>query len=233
MSAQVTSRSRQTGDDVQNSLEKRLRRFVELTSEELSLLDELTVPARMLNAASCLLQGGNRSTDTFIVVEGFAIECRLFPDGGRQIIRLLLASDIFNQNASALHAQQSNFSAQADCQIMAISEQAIEQLMQCPRLAKAWMNANQLDHEALLESVVRLGRKSALARTAHLLSETHYRMILIGLADSDAFAFPLTQQDFSDLLGISTVHVTCRFYRTATWPASSPAGTGQAPPGLP
>ncbi len=56
--------------------------------------------------------------------------------------------------------------------------------------------------------VVNLGRRDALERLAYLLCELHFRLGLIdGCVDDNQFAFPLTQDDLADVLGLTPVHV--------------------------
>ena len=47
---------------------------------------------------------------------------------------------------------------------------------------------------------------------AHLLCELYVRLKAVGLTNGNGYAFPLTQAEFGDALGISTVHVnrTCK-----------------------
>ena len=42
---------------------------------------------------------------------------------------------------------------------------------------------------------------------AHLLCELYVRLKAVGLTNGDGYAFPLTQAEFGDALGLSTVHV--------------------------
>ena len=62
--------------------------------------------------------------------------------------------------------------------------------------------------EAILsEHVVRLGRRNAIERTAHLLLELLNRLRAVGMVSGRSYAFPLTQQLLADTLGLSVVHV--------------------------
>lgn len=52
-----------------------------------------------------------------------------------------------------------------------------------------------------------VGRRSAVVRLAHLLSEISIRLQAIGLADGARFELPMTQLDIADALGLTPVHV--------------------------
>ena len=42
---------------------------------------------------------------------------------------------------------------------------------------------------------------------AHLLCEMNVRLALVGLSDGTGFEFPLTQVEFGECLGLTSVHV--------------------------
>jgi CRP-like cAMP-binding protein len=54
---------------------------------------------------------------------------------------------------------------------------------------------------------MRLGRQTALERTAHLFLELRQRLAAVGLADGARFPLPLTQEVLADTLGLSIVHM--------------------------
>jgi CRP-like cAMP-binding protein len=76
-----------------------------------------------------------------------------------------------------------------------------------PRIARA-LRKNQLVDEAILrEWLMNVGRRSAVERLAHLFCELLLRLKVVGLADGTGYKLPLTQVDFADTTGITSVHV--------------------------
>jgi CRP-like cAMP-binding protein len=62
--------------------------------------------------------------------------------------------------------------------------------------------------EAIIEQhLINVGRRSALARVAHLLLELGTRLQLVGLADEGGYRCPLNQDMLADALGMTNVHV--------------------------
>ena len=57
------------------------------------------------------------------------------------------------------------------------------------------------------EQVVRVGRRSAYKRTAHLLLELFHRLKIIGETENKTFSMPVSQQLLADTLGLSFVHM--------------------------
>ena len=64
-----------------------------------------------------------------------------------------------------------------------------------------------IDASIFREWMVGLGRREAYGRVAHLLCELYVRLRSVGLSNGHAYDLPLTQAEWGDALGISTVHV--------------------------
>ena len=64
-----------------------------------------------------------------------------------------------------------------------------------------------MEGAAFREWVLNVGRREAYPRMAHILCELLVRLKTIGLADEHACDLPITQGEFADALGITTVHV--------------------------
>jgi CRP-like cAMP-binding protein len=57
------------------------------------------------------------------------------------------------------------------------------------------------------EHILSVGRRTALARVAHLLCELYVRLEVVELAGGGRFPLALTQGDIADVLGLTAVHV--------------------------
>lgn len=68
-----------------------------------------------------------------------------------------------------------------------------------------WVDAHE--ESILAERVVSLGARSARERTAHVLCEFVTRMEIVGVSDLTSIIMPISQNDFSDILGMSLVHM--------------------------
>jgi CRP-like cAMP-binding protein len=64
-----------------------------------------------------------------------------------------------------------------------------------------------LDSAIQREKILSVGRRTALARIAHLICELYLRLDIVGLASGRSFALPLTQIDLADASGLTSVHV--------------------------
>jgi CRP-like cAMP-binding protein len=55
--------------------------------------------------------------------------------------------------------------------------------------------------------VMNVGQREAYQRMAHVLCELLVRLRAVGLAEDHACELPITQAEFADAIGITTVHV--------------------------
>lgn len=59
----------------------------------------------------------------------------------------------------------------------------------------------------VVEHLINIGRRSAIARTAHFLLELGARLRLIGVGSKEGYKCPLSQYLLADALGLSAIHV--------------------------
>jgi CRP-like cAMP-binding protein len=76
-----------------------------------------------------------------------------------------------------------------------------------PHLGRMLWFSTLLDASIHREKILSIGRRSAMARIAHILCELLVRLRLVGLADDKGYALPLTQADLADVTGLTSVHV--------------------------
>ncbi|HEY0116672.1 MAG TPA: Crp/Fnr family transcriptional regulator, partial [Allosphingosinicella sp.] len=76
-----------------------------------------------------------------------------------------------------------------------------------PHLARLLWLSTLMDAAIQRERILSVGRRSALARIAHLICELYVRLDVVGQVDGLNFAFPVTQLDLADATGLTAVHV--------------------------
>jgi CRP-like cAMP-binding protein len=75
-----------------------------------------------------------------------------------------------------------------------------------PRLARLFWFSTNVDASITRELALSLGQRSAMSRMAHLFCELYERLQVVGRAEPDSYAFPLTQRELAECLGLTVVH---------------------------
>jgi len=145
----------------------------------------------------------------FVVESGWAIRYRFLDDGRRQIVNFMLPGACFDMMSMAYAKADHAVSAATEVTLRRIkSSDFLKAISVQPRLATAfWWVAIQ--EEAILrEQIIRIGRRSAKERVAHLLLELNRRIAAIEGRLTDFINLPFPQALFADALGLSVVHVS-------------------------
>jgi len=145
----------------------------------------------------------------FVVESGWAIRYRILDDGRRQILNFMLPGACFDMMSMAYAKADHAVSAATEVKLRRIkSSDFLREVSSEPHLATAlWWVAIQ--EEAILrEQIIRIGRRSAKERVAHLLLELNRRVAAIEGRLTDFINLPFPQSLFADALGLSVVHVS-------------------------
>jgi CRP-like cAMP-binding protein len=76
-----------------------------------------------------------------------------------------------------------------------------------PHLGRTLWFSTLLDSAIHREKILSVGRRSAVARIAHLMCELFLRLGVVGLAGPERFKLALTQADLADATGLTSIHV--------------------------
>lgn len=162
------------------------------------------------SAGATIEEEGAQSRPMRVVLSGWAGCCRTLSDGRRQILHLLVPGDLCS--LLSLTPGPSLCSTVALTPVRTVSFGSIDkaphsEAAQHGVLAHLAARQAARQQEALLAHAVRLGRLSALERTAHLLLDLHGRLDAVELAQGETISLPLTQDVLADTLGLSIVHM--------------------------
>ncbi|MCB2101321.1 MAG: Crp/Fnr family transcriptional regulator [Rhodobacterales bacterium] len=189
-------------------LVRKLSAVADLSNDEVARLEDLHRHPRTLPPGSELVAEGDRHEASMIVVEGWAYRYKVLSNGRQQVINFLLPGDIVGPFASVIDVADHSVAAITSLRIATFEPASILELFAtCPRIGVLYGWAVGRDEAILSEQVVRVGRRSAFERTAHLLLELLRRLQHVNAAGVQSFELPLTQDLLADALGLSTVHV--------------------------
>ena len=179
-----------------------------LDTLDIQAVQQLPIRERQLPAQTVIVADGSRTKESCLLVEGFAFRAKVTTDGKRQVLSLHVPGEIPDLQSLHLGIMDHDFSTLTPCTLGFISHEALKSLnRERPNVAAALWRETLIDASIFREWIVNVGRRSAAQRMAHLFAEMHRRLQAIGRTSGGEFAFPITQSDLADCLGLSNVHI--------------------------
>ena len=163
-----------------------------LHADDFNTLNGLLSPGETIQPGRLLVIEGENLSKVLLLTKGWAIRYKSIPDGRRQILNFLLPGDIVG--FFSLLFKNAEYGVETLTQVTTSSftpVQLLEAFKEAPRLAVSLSWLAGQDERQLDEQIMRIGRRNAVERMAHLFIELHYRLFQAGITDEDAQRFPL------------------------------------------
>jgi len=186
---------------------KKLKRRIELSTEEESAIRGAVAETRQVRADQILIRSGQVLNSSMILLDGWLARSKDLASGERQVTELHVAGDFADLHGFTLKRLGHDLMTLSDCTLAVVPHERLEQVVdRFPRLARAYWYSTNVDGAIHRELALSLGQRSAIARMAHLFCELHARLDMVGRARNDGYEFPLTQRELSECLGLTVVH---------------------------
>lgn len=180
----------------------------EVGAEEEAALRDAVGDVVDVPADRTVIRVGQELNQSTLLVEGLMCRYKDLRDGGRQISELNIAGDFVDLHSFTLKRLDHNIMTLTPCRIAPAPHEKLKRITeQFPHLARLLWFSTNLDASIHREWMLSLGRRSAVARTAHLFCELFIRFELIGMTEGDGYRLPITQTDLAECLGLTAVHV--------------------------
>ena len=189
------------------ALVNKLEAYTRLTEQEAAVLEKTSSRSQLVEARCDVILEGDAPVSVNLVTSGLACRYKLLDDGRRQIVAFLVPGDFWDLNVFILARMDHYIASISPVQMVWLSREQILDLMTFPGISRGMWLATLVEVATLREWVTNLGQRSAEHRLAHLICELFVRMKIVGLTDGLTFDLPVTQAEFGDTLGLSTVHV--------------------------
>lgn len=158
-----------------------------------------------------LVRPGEKVDYACLVNKGIVGRSEAFADGRRQTSALFIAGDMADLHSVPVPVAAWALTALTDVEIHHVPHAALRAVAETfPRVAEAFWRDTVADFSAASKWVAVLSRHPARKRLAHLLCEFGVRYAAAGLGRESEFELNLTQDQLSEILGTTAVHV----YRT-------------------
>ena len=192
------------------ALINRLSHSFPVSDSDREALHRLGAIPRSYARGETIVEAGEAAGRVFWIESGCAARYRMTRnDGDRQILNLMLEGDVFDLQAVIETRVDHSVTALNDVVASMVDARAFIELVRSrPALAAAFWWAAVLEESILREQIVRIGRRGAIQRLAHLLCEIYRRELLTDGREDGMIQAPLTRETLADLLGLSSVHVS-------------------------
>jgi CRP-like cAMP-binding protein len=198
----------QPGTDLTNALLRKLQAQLGLSESETKAFVSALSGPRSIRDGHDLASPGRASGFLTVLLQGLACRYKDLPDGRRQIISFQFPGDIVDVHSFVMGRLDHAIGALSACQVAIMAHDTLAGLIdRHPQIGAALWRESLIDAAISREWIVNLGQRGAYERMAHLLCEAAFRQRTVQIVEGDRCAFPLTQSEISDALGLSVVHV--------------------------
>lgn len=192
---------------------RKLERLRHLNEADRLAVSSLDATIETVAANQLLLAEGDGSAECCLLVDGYACRHKETSLGGRQILSFHLAGDLLNLQRLFLERIDHNVQTISPATVARIPTAALRRVMaERPRVAEALWCDTLIEASIAREWVLNVGRRTAMARIAHLLCEFASRRHSAGFGPPERFDLPMTQEQIGDATGLTAVHVNRKLH---------------------
>lgn len=152
---------------------------------------------------------GDRWDEIYTLLDGWAFQFMLLPNGRRQILGFMLPGDPVL--SPALHRKKVPYSVQALTNVSLCafdSREMADLLARRPLLARGFQAELSSQIADMSFRLTDIGRRTADERLAHFLLSLYERLKKRGYAIGDSVPFPLRLHHIADALGLTATHAS-------------------------
>lgn len=192
----------------------RYQALANLTPAEQQALLALGDPEVVYRKGQTFQREGDAVQGCYLHVAGWVVSSVTLRSGDRLIQKVHLPGDMLGTPNAVLASAADTLTPITEATTAFVPFSRIGQLfVDMPRLAALFMVAAQIERLTLLDMLAAANNASSNERLARFLLDLHQRLGAIGEVQDNGFHIPLTQEQMSDLLGMTPVHMN-RMLRT-------------------
>lgn len=186
----------------------KLRARDDLNSAEEAAIRGAVLEIRDLPADQTFIRAGVELNHSTILLDGLMARHKDLREGQRQITELHVGGDFADLHSFTLKRLDHHVMTLTPCRVALVPHDNLKAITErFPHLTRVYWFATNLDAAIHRDWELSLGRRSAISRVAHLFCELHVRLGLVGLAEGLEYDLSLTQEELSECLGLTSVHV--------------------------
>lgn len=182
--------------------------IAELTAADNLLIGSLPVTTATIADNHEIVREGAHPQQCFLVLEGLVANVKLVRGGHRQIASFCLPGDMPDLQNLYLAEADTEFRALTPSKVGFIAHAAITDICRKSEgISQALWRMSLIDGAIFREWVTNIGQRSSHERVGHLFCEMFIRLKTVGLTHGYSYFLPVTQNELSEAVGMSPVHV--------------------------
>jgi CRP/FNR family transcriptional regulator, anaerobic regulatory protein len=183
--------------------------FRPFSDAELGFVGQMKTDHIVVAPRADIIQADEVGGPVYTLFEGWAIRYHRMPNGGRQILDIILPGDTIGLASAVLGRVKHSVQAITSSTLCVLRGRDFSDLFSGhPALALNILQTRVEEEQRMDIRLALLGRSIAEQRIAYLMLETFDRLRQRGLVNGGSTCpFPLQRRDLADAVGLSRVHV--------------------------
>jgi CRP-like cAMP-binding protein len=187
---------------------KRLLLRSALTGEEQRAILALTGETFRFAPHTDIVSPGEIVESTCLVTRGLVARYDQMLNGERQITSFYIPGDMCDLHSVVMPKTSWSITAISPATVLRVPHRRLRDLcIHYPAISLAFWRDGTVDASIFAKWVGNLGRKNAKARISHVMCEMGLRMEAASLGTRTSYDLPMTQEQFGEATGLTTVHV--------------------------
>jgi CRP-like cAMP-binding protein len=179
-----------------------------LSAEEEAAIRGALGEVRTHPAGRTIIRANEELNESTLLLDGIMSRYKDLRNGQRQVTELHVPGDFADLHSFTLKRLDHDVMTLTPCRVVTVPHDNLRRITETyPHLTRVYWFATNLDAAVHREWEVSLGRRTAIARVAHLFCELYVRLGIVGLVEGDRYLLDLTQVELSECLGLTSVHV--------------------------
>ena len=186
----------------------KLRVRDEVSAREEAALRDAVGEVRDCPQDRTIIREGQELSFSTLLLDGLVCRYKDLRNAERQITALHVPGDFVDLHSFSLKRLDHNIMTLTPCRVALVPHAKLLEITETlPHLTRLLWFSTNLDASIQREWELSLGRRTAIAKAAHLFCELRVRLGLVGLADETGYALKLTQTELAECIGLTAVHV--------------------------
>jgi CRP-like cAMP-binding protein len=181
-----------------------LARHSTISTKDQRSIRKLHTRVTTVERGADIVRQGDRPNVAVMVISGMLARYHTMPSGDRQYLSLHIAGDLPDLQSLFLGIMDHSVCAVDEAEIASFLHSDILALAKrAPSAGLAFWRHTLIDGAIFRQAITSNGRRSAIARVAHLFCEQFTRALAAGSVSGWSCPFPLTQSQIGQVVGLS------------------------------